>query len=78
MSNPKAVYIVAGREYASQNAAAAALSSILGYQVTDVNTYDVTTHQDAADNRQVFMIWADPRQLTADDTQEVDVVSFRA
>jgi hypothetical protein len=77
MSVPRVVYIVAGREYASQGAAKAALSSILGYEVTSINTYDVTTNQDAADSRHVFMIWADPRQLTADDTQEVAVVPSR-
>ena len=67
------VYQAAGKSFDSIGAAQAELSRVLGYTVTDVHTYDVTTMEDGAAGREVYIVWADP-PLTPDDTQEVDVV----
>lgn len=71
------VYHACGEEFDSVGAAQARLSRVLGYTVTDVNTYDVTTIEDGAAGREVYLVWVDP-PLTPDDTQEVAVVPFRA
>jgi hypothetical protein len=75
MTTPRAVYVTGngGKEYESQGAVMAELSRILGYTVASISTYDVTTFQDAADGREVYIVWPDP-PLTPDDTQEVDAV----
>ena len=67
------VYQTCGKEFDSVGAAQAELSRVLGYTVTDVNTYDVTTMEDGAAGREVYLVWVDP-PLTPNDTQEVDVV----
>ena len=68
------VYQTCGKEFNSLGAATAELSRVLGYTVTDVNTYDVTTVEDGAVGREVYIVWVEPTALTPDDTQEVDVV----
>jgi len=69
----KWVYLACGKEFDSVGAAQAELSRVLGYTVTDVHTYDVTTMEDGAARREVYIVWTEPRP-TPDDTQEVDVV----
>ncbi len=72
---PKHVYKVQEKEYDSQGAAVAEFSRIMGFRVTGVRWLDVTTNQDAADNRIVYIGWVDETEpLTADNTQEVEVV----
>jgi hypothetical protein len=66
------VYQACGKSFDSLGAAQAELSRVLGYTVTDVNTYDVTTMDDGAAGREVYIVWADPAQLPHDDTQGID------
>jgi len=67
------VYQACGKSFYSLGAAQAELSRALGYTVTDVDTYDVTTMEDGANGHEVYMVIPNPL-LTPDDTQEVDVV----
>jgi len=67
------VYQAGGKTFDSLGAAQAELSRLLGYTVTDVDTYDVTTMDDAARGREVYIVIALPLP-TPDDTQEADAV----
>jgi hypothetical protein len=72
---PKIVYKVQDREYDNQSAAAGEFSHIMGFRVTGIEWLDVTTNQDAADNRIVYIGWIDEtKPRTPDDTQEADAV----
>lgn len=72
---PKHVYKVQDNEYDNQGAAIAEFSRIMGFRVTGVRWLDVTTNQDAADNRIVYIGWVDEtKPPIPDDTQEVDAV----
>ncbi len=66
-------YQACGKSFDSLGAAQAELSRVLGFTVTDVDTYDVTTMEDGAAGREVYIVIANPLP-TPDDTQEVDIV----
>lgn len=53
-------YQAGGKTFDSLGAAQAELSRLLGYTVTDVDTYDVTTMDDAAQGREVYIVIALP------------------
>jgi len=65
MSHPRVVYLVDGREYDNERAALVAFSRAVGRQVTEAHWYEVTTMQDAAAGRMVYI----GRASKPDDTQ---------
>lgn len=55
------VYQTCGKEFNSLGAAQTELSRVLGREVTDAYTYDVTTMDDAARDVEVYAVLTDVR-----------------
>jgi hypothetical protein len=75
------VYQTCGKEFNSLGAAQAELSRVLGREVTDAYTYDVTAMDDASRGVEVYIVLTSVRPygyetmvFTPDDTQEADAV----
>jgi hypothetical protein len=75
------VYQTCGKEFNSLDAAQAELSRVLGREVTDAYTLDVTTMEDAANGREIYIVCTGVRPygyetkvFTPDDTQEADAI----